>query len=63
MINVHVLCASGLKTSKKNFRLSIRTYVRGFWRCRHNNFRRSWQIQTKFGEGLLCIKGRSGIEI
>ena len=72
-MNVHVLYELEHKTSKKKYarpsvclsvRLSgwlyVRTYVRGFW---HNNFRRSYRIQTKFGGCLLSMKCRSGIEI
>ena len=64
-------------TSNKKFRLSARPsvclavclsgclsvclYVDFY--CRHNNFRRSYRIETKFGGCLLCIKCGSGIKI
>ena len=60
------------KTSQKKFPsvylsvwmsgcLDVRTYVD--FSCGHNNFRRSYRIQTKFGGYLLRMKCRSGIEI
>ena len=39
---------------------SVRTWIPG---CRHNNFRRSYRIETKFGGCRLCIKCSSGFEI
>ena len=63
------LCLRRQKQAKKHFRpsvclsgcLDVHTYVD--FSCGHNNFRRSYRIQTKFGGCLLCMECRSGIEI
>ena len=76
LTNVHDLYVLEDKTSQKKFPfvcmdvcmsvclsvcLDLRTYVD--FSCGHNNFWRSWRIQTKFGGCLLCMKCGSGIEI
>ena len=68
LTNVYDLYVLEDKTNQKQFPsvclsgcLDVRTYVD--FSCGHNNFRRSYRIQKKFGGCRLCMKCRSGIEI